>query len=682
MTDASRSHVIGRLAVAEERVRFAVDRRRRVDPDPDDGFRGLYLADHHVDALLATAAADPLLDEDPAGELLLKVEAAADAAGEPSRLRTLASSFGLNALDVDLLVIVALPDIDARFEKLYGYLHDDVTQKRATIGLALELSLSDPTDAAARARFESGSPLVAGGLIEIEPDFPFLRRILRVPDRVISHLLGGDGPEAELSSLLVGDVAPLSDDAVGIAIGRALSDGVRLCALVAADGSDPYGVAAGALRRTGMGALVLDLDRLGGEDDVGDIARVAQAAARDALMRQAGIVAGPYDALARRGPEAVRCFAELPAVTILIGRETWDPLWSRQVALLAETRVPTHAERAAAWAEVIEGADEDALDAVALTAQFRLGAREVARAATSARQQAIFDGGLVGRRELLAGARAQNGVGLEKLARRIVPDVGWDDLVLPANVLSQLKDLANRAKHRDTVLSEWGMRRGGGRGRGISGLFAGDSGTGKTLSAEVLAGSLGLDLYAVNLATVVDKYIGETEKNLERIFTEADGVNGVLLFDEADALFGKRSEVKDARDRYANIEVAYLLQRMESFNGLALLSSNLKTNLDDAFARRLDAVIDFPEPEEEDRWRLWDICLGTSLPRGPDVDLDFLARSFRLSGGNIRSVVTGAAYLAAAQDGRVGMAQLITSVQDEYRKLGRLIVGTEFGGWL
>jgi SpoVK/Ycf46/Vps4 family AAA+-type ATPase len=225
------------------------------------------------------------------------------------------------------------------------------------------------------------------------------------------------------------------------------------------------------------------------------------------------------------------------------------------------------------------------------------------------------------------------------------------------------------------------MRPGGNRGRGITGLFAGDSGTGKTMSAEVIAGVLGLDLYSINLATVVDKYVGETEKNLERIFSEADGINGVLLFDEADAIFGKRSEVRDAHDRYANIETAYLLQRMESFDGLAILSTNLRANLDEAFARRLDAVIDFPLPDPEFRLLLWERCLRRDVPRPDDLDLDFAANRFELSGGNIRSIAVTAAYFAAETGRPVSMLDLMRATQREYRKLGRLCVESEFGPW-
>jgi SpoVK/Ycf46/Vps4 family AAA+-type ATPase len=199
------------------------------------------------------------------------------------------------------------------------------------------------------------------------------------------------------------------------------------------------------------------------------------------------------------------------------------------------------------------------------------------------------------------------------------------------------------------------------------------------MSAEVIAADLGLDLYTVDLATVIDKYIGETEKNLERIFSEAAGINGVLLFDEADAIFGKRSEVKDAHDRYANVESAYLLQRMETFDGLALLATNLRANLDDAFTRRLDLVVDFPLPDADRRRLLWDRSLGTTLPRAADLDLDFCAHAFELAGGNIRSIAVTAAYLAAESGAPVTMRTLIHAVHREYQKLGRLTLAAEFG---
>ncbi|MZE75715.1 AAA family ATPase, partial [Streptomyces sp. SID5475] len=269
-----------------------------------------------------------------------------------------------------------------------------------------------------------------------------------------------------------------------------------------------------------------------------------------------------------------------------------------------------------------------------------------------------FDGTPLTAAHLRLAARQQSASGLERHARRIRPAVDWDDLVLPETPLEQLRELALRSRFRDRVLGEWRLSAGGGRGRGVLGLFAGESGTGKTLSAEVVAAELGLDLYVVQLSSVVDKYVGETEKNLERIFTEADRTDAVLLFDEADAVFGKRSEVKDSHDRYANMESAYLLQRLESFDGIALLTTNLRANIDEAFTRRLDLVIDFPFPDAEQRLALWHNSLA-AVPCEEGLDAKPCAQEFELSGGAIRSAVVTAAYAAAARGGAVGPEDLL-----------------------
>jgi SpoVK/Ycf46/Vps4 family AAA+-type ATPase len=360
---------------------------------------------------------------------------------------------------------------------------------------------------------------------------------------------------------------------------------------------------------------------------------------------------------------------------LLAGDVSWDPAWSREVPLTAESPRLAPTDRERLWTTALG-------DATSVPVHLHLGPGQIGRAVRWARLTATLDERPIDRGLLQAGARAQNAAGLERLSRRVEPAVGWTDLVLTDAVSVQLRELAARARHREKVLTEWRMRPGGGRGIGVAALFAGDSGTGKTMSAEVIAGELGLDLYRVDLATVVDKYVGETEKNLEKIFTQAAGVNGVLLFDEADAVFGKRSEVRDAHDRYANIESAYLLQRMETFDGLAILSTNLRANIDEAFTRRLDCIIDFPTPTEELRLQLWTNCLAPPLPLGDDLDLSFCASAFELTGGNIRSAATTAAYLAAAADRPVGMAELITAVEQEYRKLGRLVLEREFGRYL
>jgi SpoVK/Ycf46/Vps4 family AAA+-type ATPase len=228
------------------------------------------------------------------------------------------------------------------------------------------------------------------------------------------------------------------------------------------------------------------------------------------------------------------------------------------------------------------------------------------------------------------------------------------------------------------VLEQWGFGRKHARRAGFTALFVGQPGTGKTMAAEVMAGELGLDLYRIDLSGVVSKYIGETEKNLERVFRAADQGDALLLFDEADALFGKRSEVRDAHDRYANVEVAYLLQRLEAYEGVAILTSNLRGNIDEAFMRRLDFVLEFPMPEEAERLAIWRRALPSEAPLGTDVDLEFLSRKFKLAGGHIRNIALAAAFFAAADGGPIAMRHLVRGTRREHQKLGKLLGTREF----
>jgi hypothetical protein len=671
---ASLAHLLGRLAVVESRVRSLMATRRSGDPNPDDPFRGLYLSEEQVERLLA--AREPPAPDPAVAELLAEVEERADLAAGRTRLRQLAERFGLEAADVELLLVALAPDLDPRFERLYGYLNDDVSRRRASVGLALELCQVPASSSAAHRRLGRSGPLVAGGLVVVEDlERPFLTRSLRVPDRVAAHLLGHDRADPALAAIMV---APPAGDFEGAdGLGRAFAAGARLAYLRERPGGSGAAIVAAALARGGRGAVVLDLDRLDATLEVGE---VAAAAALEARLAGGGLVAGPVEALAAgaSGPRAVRAFAELPVPVVLTGRCGWDPSWSLEVPVQLDA-APDSGGQSALWRASLNGELAPGLDGAAATAHFRLSPEQVARAATAARLAASAAGSPLGPAELRAGARAQNAAGLERLARRIEPRVGWPHLVLPDMAVALLHEIVARVRQRDRVLDGWGLGRASSKGRGVKALFAGDSGTGKTMSAEVVAAELGLDLYVIDLATVVDKYVGETEKNLDRIFAEADRVNGVLLFDEADALFGKRSEVRDAHDRYANVEVAYLLQRMELFEGLAVLTTNLRSNLDEAFSRRLDAIVDFAMPEEADRLRLWELNLVDGVPRGDDLDLPFLARAFKLSGGGIRNVVLTAAYLAAESGGRVGMADLIRATEREYRKLGRLCVESEFG---
>ena len=676
----SHTYLRGRIAIVESQVRRAVARRREHDAEPDDRFRGLYISESRVDELLGAPALSPddwVLDAEVAAfsERLEAEATAVEATGADVRLRRLARAFGIDGLDLELLLIALAPDLDPRFEQLYAYLQDDVSRRRASCGLALEMCRADLGGGADRNRFHHSRPLVGGGLLLIEDlDRPFLTRPMRVPDRVAAFLLGDDSLDHLLEPLVV--------SAVSAGLGRpeplerSLRSGAHLLYIQESAGAGACSLAATALERAGMGALAIDLHRI---DPGVDLSEIAAVAAREARLQGAGLVAGPVEAIADRGAPAVRAVAEARCQVILYGSRGWDPNWSRRVPVIFEAPALAPDERSLVWVAALDGALPEGVNATAATGQFRLTPEQVFRAAEAAHRQAVAEGRPVAPVDLQAGARAQNAAGLERLARRIRPQVTWEDLVLPPDVILQLEELAVRARYRERVLDTWGMGSRSSRGRGITGLFAGDSGVGKTMSAEVVAADLGLDLYVIDLSTVVDKYIGETEKNLDRIFVEADRVNGVLLFDEADAIFGKRSEVKDAHDRYANVEVAYLLQRMETFDGLAILTTNLRSNLDEAFTRRLDAIVDFPLPEEEDRERLWRANLRPELPTAADIDVEFLAGAFQLSGGNIRNIAIAAAYFAASEDRPVEMADLVRATEREYRKLGRLCVPSEFG---
>ncbi|MEW2546300.1 ATP-binding protein [Streptomyces sp. NPDC047002] len=665
-----------RLRLVEERVRHAVAVRRAADPDPDDPYRGQYLTPDAVGRLL----------EGPPGPVLPPLPGDGPPAG--CVLGDLARDFGLAPLDVDLLLVALAPDLDARFERLYGYLNDDLTRRRPTVGLALELC-GHGGPSAARFRLAPGAPLTAGGLVEVtEPERPPLSRVLAVPDRVTAHLLGATAPDPRLVPVLGEETAdPSCDEAQAGQAAASFARGTGHVHLRTRGGA-PEGLACAALRAAGRRPLVLDAAALG--RSAGELPDLAAIAAREARLTGAGVVLGPLDALPDRPSERAHTLRTLTGALSCVplltyGTDGWDPSWAaRTPPTLAVGAAPPE-RQAARWRHALEAAGGRAADAEELAASVaahRLDSGQVRRAAQAAVRAAALAGRPVDRDDLRAAVRAQNSAGLARLARRVEPAVGWGDLVLPPRTLRELRELAVRARHRDLVLGRWGMRPGGGRGRGVIALFAGESGTGKTMSAEVVAADLGMDLYVVDLSTVVDKYVGETEKNLERIFTEASAVNAVLLFDEADAIFGKRSEVKDAHDRHANIESAYLLQRMESFDGVAVLTTNLRANLDEAFTRRLDVVADFPVPDAPHRLALWERCLGGRLPRAGDLDLAFCADRFELAGGSIRSCAVTAAYLAAEAGTPLTMAQVVASVAREYRKLGRLVLEGEFGPYL
>src|SRR5262249_21596314 len=410
---------------------------------------------------------------------------------------------------------------------------------------------------------------------------------------------------------------------------------------------------------------------------------------REASFQQAAVFIEGVDALATgehdREIHGLRALAEdFPTPLVLAGS---DPDWVVRSGLPGVVDVPFsipgHVERRWWWkmlldpaAASITSADLDALaqrfrltpgqiaDACALAlAQARWGA--AARSDTEPRGEPTLD-------HLMQAARAQSGHALAKLARKLVPKYRWADIVLPEDQEAQLREICLQFTYRPTVYGTWGFGRKLSAGKGLHVLFSGPPGTGKTMAAEVIAHELGLDLYKIDLSQVVSKYIGETEKNLHQIFHEAKNSYAILFFDEADALFGKRSEVKDAHDRYSNIEIGYLLQKMEEYDGIAILATNLRQNMDEAFVRRLQVIVDFPFPNELYRELIWKVIFPKASPLGADVNFERLARHIRLAGGNIKNIAVSAAFFAADDGGVIQTPHILRAAKREYQKLGRI----------
>ncbi|GAB4443620.1 MAG: ATP-binding protein [Chloroflexi bacterium OHK40] len=674
----------------------------------DDEYRGLYIPDAEAELLCAPdPALPPALVErraDLAAErvALEAAWAAAEEAGHDIPLRRLARLFGLGPFEADVLLLGLAPELDLRFERLYAYIQDDVTRKRPAVDLALRLLVPDPSGRLrARATFDADAPLLRHRLVELVEDgqrhTPRLARFIKLDERVTAELLGQPAMDPQLAPFATAERPAHGLGALVLTAG--LADRLRqawaahpqglVLALQGGYGSGRRAVAAALCAEAGVPLVTIDLPRLVAAETLAP-AEAACRIAREAALRGAALLLIGADVVLHDEAKGHWRAALLGALDGLEGtcflaiERPWEArgLLRRAAFLRTELPAPGFGERETIWRERLGGAAPAPADLQALASTFRLSGGQIRDAAAMARSLARWrsgNGAPPTREELLAACRAQSSGRLNTLASKVATSYRWDDIVLPADQVALLREICMQVKHRRTVLERWGFDRRLAMGKGVNVLFAGPSGTGKTMAAEIIAADLGLELYKVDLASMVSKYIGETEKNLDKVFTAAREANALLFFDEADAIFGKRSEVKDAHDRYANIEVGYLLQKMEEYDGVVILATNLRKNLDDAFVRRLHVAIDFPFPEEPDRLRIWRKVFPSEAPLADDVDLAFLARQFKLAGGNIRNIALLAAYLAAEDGTTIGMAHVIRAVKREYQKLGKLVTEAEFG---
>jgi AAA+ superfamily predicted ATPase len=672
--------VLADLLLQRAALRARVSRDRMPDP-----LAGLKVDDDDVDQLLSEL---PGLAEgtDEEGKSLRDLElllapAVADAQEEfvhwlesGTPFAGVAARAGLTPAEAQVLAVVCAVDLDPRRQRLVGYLNDDVTQRRVTpwtLGLIFGAPMS------AHLAVGPGGTLRRAALVAAPGDGPWASNPVSVAPSVLWWLSGDRSLDPDLPpgvEVVAGPPSP--PDLPDRAPATVTAAGFQAApALVTAAGPDRLQAAPELVTAAGLQAAPA-LVTAAGPDRLrrlqaavtalpGELFLVTPVPASreqwDAVVRQAtladlGVVIEVDDELTAEARYRIEHAGHL----------AWAVISPRDLPLTALPRRP--------WVDLAVGPSPatpeewQATMGQAPPEQYHLTADQLhlVGRATSAM------GG-----DIPAAVRRLAAGHIDAAAARVRPSRTWDDIILDDDRLGQLREVAVRCRQRDTVFGQWGFSPQ--PSTGVVALFAGPSGTGKTLAAEVIAGDLGVDLYKIDLANLVSKYIGETEKNLSRVFDAAEASSVALFFDEADALLGRRSEVSDAHDRYANIEVAYLLQRLERYEGLVVLATNLAKNIDPAFLRRLHVVVEFPMPGPAERRRIWAHCLPSAAPTGADLDLDFLADGFELSGGTIRNAVLAAAFLAAEAGTPITMAAAVVALRRELQKLGRLVRPEDFG---
>jgi ATPase family associated with various cellular activities (AAA) len=618
-------------------------------------------------------------DTEPLEPHEAELENSAAALPAPSALDRLVHGFSLSPFERDVLLLCAGVELDSAFLACCARAHEGEPRPYPTFSLALSA-----LPAAHWSALTPEAPLRRWRLIEVGAGETLTTSPLRIDERVLHHLTGVAYVDERLQGLVetVEDEHELPPSWTSLAeqIGAWWTAEPAVTPAVQLTGPDPDAVrsiVAGSARQLGLRAFALR-----------GTCMPSTPAERDAFARlwdREAALSGSVLVVEIEGSDgnetrraALHLIERSQSPMVFAAREPLE-IRSRPSVRLALPGA-TATERRSLWratlGELAEGLN-GALDATAL--QFDLGPRGMAAVCARLRRSPSSDGKLAD--ELWEACRAEARIRFDQLAERIEPAARWDDLVIPEPQRETLREIAILVRHRSTVYEGWGFRSKSTRGLGITALFAGASGTGKTMAAEVLARELRLDLFRIDLSQVVSKYIGETEKNLRRVFDAAEAGGAIPLFDEADALFGKRpgAESRDSHARYAAIEVGYLLQRMEAYRGLAILTTNRREAVDEAFLRRIRFVIQFPFPDQALRAEIWRHIFPERTPTD-GLSEDQLAR-LRVPGGNIRNIALGASFLAASQDEPVRMRHVLSAARREYAKLDRTLTAAEIGSW-
>jgi SpoVK/Ycf46/Vps4 family AAA+-type ATPase len=676
-----------------------------------DEFRGLYISEEEIDAILYDTYPH---DDDHRIQTLkglitaveAEIEAKKKLSGERGislHLPVLANLFDLTPFEVAVVLICMAPELDTKYERLYAYLHNDATKKQPSVDLILQLLCESAEEKIqANQYFYASAPLVKNHLIQFieapeEQRKSLLSRSFTVDDRIVNHILGYNQidrklepfvelirPQTDLDEMLLPE--ELKRRLHNLITRRKKMPGERtICFLHGRYGAGKKTVAEGICKALGIPLLLVDLAVVihSEADFESTISRIF----REAVLQDSAVYAAHFDLLFADDVKQkffknilFKALHDFSGIAFLASEEPLElsGAWQKDLFKI-EIPVPDYGLRKGIWEQCLPGTfSEEEVSALATKFHFTTG--QIKDASASAEKRAVLhERGKITLEDLYEGCRAQSNQKLVTLARRIKPKYSWGDLILPREKKEQLTEVKNYIKHKGVVYHEWGFDDKLSLGKGLNILFSGPSGTGKTMAAEVIAAELGLDLYKIDLSLVVSKYIGETEKNLNRIFREAEQSNAILFFDEADALFGKRSEVRDSHDRYANIEISYLLQKMEENEGIVILATNLSQNIDDAFKRRMQFTVEFPFPEEDYRYKIWKSLFPKEAPLSDDIEFAFLARRFKVAGGNIKNIIVNAAFLAAEDSSAITMEHIIKAAKREFQKMGKVCSQSEFG---
>jgi hypothetical protein len=598
--------------------------------------------------------------------------------GPDSPVTLLCERFGLTPFELDVVLFCAAMELDPSLGALCAEALGNPRRTMPTFNLAAAVLDGSHWDAIAPDR-----PLRYWRLIEISGhDGTQASASLRVDERILQFLLGSTTVDRGLPDLLEPLVAGAGLYPSGDALARRVAALIRtgstdddppVIQLCGSDVDATRRIAAAACAELGIRLFFLPGANV--PHTIDEQIELTRRWMRD-VMLEGGMLLIDCDG---DGSRQALALVERMKVPLLVA--TREPLGALRNMIAVEITRPTHDEQQQLWTSSLGEWSAMANGEIAsVAAQFRLGARGIVSAAAEVASRVAVSGGELAGGMLWDACRVQARSRLDELARRVESTAGWSDLVLPDQQKLALREIVAHVRQRMTVYEQWGFGRKSHRGLGTTALFAGASGTGKTLAAEVIANTLRLDLYHIDLSQIVSKYIGETEKNLRRIFYAADEGGAILLFDEADALFGKRSDVKDSHDRYANVEVSYLLQRMESYRGLAILTTNMKQALDTAFLRRLKFVVNFPFPDAAQRAEIWWRTLPESAPTD-GIDAVKLS-SLTVSGGSIWNIALNAAFLAAESREPIRMRHMLQAARTEYMKLDKPLSEGEIRGWV